>query len=64
MLNRKDMLGLIDASADEIYEILDTAAKMKKLLKEGNKKLPYLEGSVVFTSFNVLPHSLSLFLVV
>ncbi len=44
MLNRKDMLGLIDASAEEIYEILDTAAKMKKLVKQGVKKLPHLEG--------------------
>lgn len=44
MLNRKDMLGLIDASADEIYEILDTAANMKRLVKQGIKKLPHLEG--------------------
>ena len=44
MLNRKDMLGLIDASAEEIYEILDTAANMKKLVKQGIKKLPHLEG--------------------
>ena len=34
MLNRKDMLGLIDVTGDEIYEILDTAANMKKLIKE------------------------------
>ena len=44
MLQRKDMLGLIDASADEIYEILDTATNMKKLVKQGIKKLPHLEG--------------------
>ena len=44
MLNRKDMLGLIDASADEIHEILDTATNMKKLVKQGIKKLPHLEG--------------------
>lgn len=44
MIKRKDMLGLIDASAEEIYEILDTAANMKRLLKQGIKKLPHLEG--------------------
>ena len=44
MLKRKDMLGLIDATPDEIYEILDTAANMKRLLKQGIKKLPHLEG--------------------
>ena len=38
------MLGLIDATAEEISEILDTAANMKKLLKQGIKKLPHLEG--------------------
>ena len=38
------MLGLIDATPDEIYEILDTAANMKRLLKQGIKKLPHLEG--------------------
>ena len=38
------MLGLVDATAEEIYEILDTAANMKKLLKQGIKKLPHLEG--------------------
>ncbi|MBQ7369494.1 MAG: aspartate carbamoyltransferase catalytic subunit [Clostridia bacterium] len=44
MLQRKDMLGLIDASREEIYEILDTAANMKKLVRQGIKKLPHLEG--------------------
>lgn len=44
MIKRKDMLGLIDATAEEICEILDTAANMKKLLKQGIKKLPHLEG--------------------
>ncbi len=44
MLKRKDMLGLVDAGAAEIYEILDTAANMKRLLKQGIKKLPHLEG--------------------
>lgn len=44
MIERKDMLGLADATAEEIYEILDTAANMKKLLKQGIKKLPHLVG--------------------
>ena len=44
MFKSKDMLGLIDATAEEISEILDTAANMKKLLKQGIKKLPHLEG--------------------
>ena len=44
MIKRKDMLGLIDATAEEISEILDTAANMKKLLKQGIKKLPHLGG--------------------
>ena len=32
MLTKKDLLGLKDCSAEEIYEILDEAEKMKKLL--------------------------------
>lgn len=40
MIKRKDMLGLIDATAEEISEILDTAANMKKLLKQGIKNYP------------------------
>ncbi len=44
MLGRKDLLGLIDTPAEEIYEILETAANMKRLLKQGIKKLPHLEG--------------------
>ncbi len=44
MLQRKDVLGLIDATADEIHEILETAEQMKNRLRRGEKKLPYLEG--------------------
>lgn len=44
MLNRKDMLGLIDVSAEEIYEILDVAEEMKQRVKAGDKKLSYLSG--------------------
>ena len=44
MLQRKDMLGLIDATADEIYEILETAAKMKEAVKSGDRKMSHLAG--------------------
>ena len=44
MIKRKDLLGLVDASAEEICEILDTAANMKRLLRQGIKTLPHLEG--------------------
>ena len=44
MIKRKDLLGLVDASAEEICEILDTAANMKRLLRQAIKKLPHLEG--------------------
>ena len=44
MIEKKDMLGLVDAKPEEIREILDTAANMKKLLRQGIKKLPHLEG--------------------
>ena len=35
MLKRKDVLGLIDASEEEISEILTLAAKMKQRIKNG-----------------------------
>ena len=44
MIKRKDLLGLVEARAEEICEILDTAANMKRLLRQGIKKLPHLEG--------------------
>lgn len=51
MIKRKDLLGLVDASAEEICEILDTAANMKRLLRQGIKKLPHLEGCTVTILF-------------
>lgn len=51
MIGRKDLLGLVDATAEEIYEILDTAANMKRLLKQGIKKLPHLEGCTATVLF-------------
>lgn len=51
MLNRKDVLGLYDLSAEEIDEILTTGMSMKKLLKQNIKKLPHLQGKSVTTLF-------------
>ncbi len=51
MLRRKDLLGLYDLSAEEITEILDTAENMKKLLRQGIKKLPHLQGKTATILF-------------
>ena len=51
MLKRKDLLGLIDVTKEELTEILDTAAVMKKHLKAGEKQLPYLKGKTATILF-------------
>jgi len=51
MLSHKDLLGLYDVPKEEICEILETAANMKKLLKQGIKKLPHLQGRTVTILF-------------
>ena len=51
MLNRKDVLGLIDASEEEITEILTLAAEMKRRVKNGEKKMRYLEGKTATILF-------------
>lgn len=51
MLKRKDLLGLYDLSAEEIYEILDEAAAMKARLRRGEKYLPILMGKTATTLF-------------
>ncbi|MDR2201179.1 MAG: aspartate carbamoyltransferase catalytic subunit [Clostridiales bacterium] len=51
MLKRKDLLGLKDISAEEIAEILETAAQMKKILDQNVKKTPHLQGKNVTTLF-------------
>lgn len=51
MLKRKDLLGLIDASAEEITEILDLAQEFKNRIKRGEKKMSYLEGKTVTVLF-------------
>lgn len=47
----KDLLGLYDATAEDITLILDTAVNMKKLLTQNLKKLPHLQGRTVTTLF-------------
>ena len=51
MLNRKDLLGLIDASASEITEILDLAQNFKDRIKRGEKKFSCLEGKTATILF-------------
>ena len=51
MLKRKDLLGLIDLTKEELTEILDVAADMKRHLKEGDKQLPYLKGKTATILF-------------
>ncbi|MBQ8284179.1 MAG: aspartate carbamoyltransferase catalytic subunit [Clostridia bacterium] len=51
MLKRKDLLGLIDASKDEITEILDLAEEFKNRIKRGEKKMSYLDGKTVTVLF-------------
>ena len=51
MLKRKDLLGLIDATKEEITELLDVATEMKRHLKAGEKQLPYLRGKTATILF-------------
>ncbi len=51
MLKNKDLLGLKDLSVEEIYEILDTAAEMKKLILSDNKQSDLLKGKALVTLF-------------
>ena len=44
MLKKKDMLGLIDTSAEEIDEILTLAAKMKERVRLGDRNSKELAG--------------------
>lgn len=50
-LKRKDLLGLRGVGAEEIELVLDTADQMKRLLNQGIKKLPNLQGKTVVTLF-------------
>lgn len=51
MLKRKDMLGLIDVSAEEIDEILTLAEKMKARVRKGDKKMADLRGKTATVLF-------------
>ena len=51
MLNRKDLLGLIDASAEEITEILDLAQEFKNRIRRGEKRFAHLQGKTVTVLF-------------
>ena len=51
MLNRKDLLGLIDADASEITEILDLAQEFKNRLRNGDKRFTHLQGKTVTILF-------------
>lgn len=48
---KKDLLGLKELSAKEISNILDTAATMKLILQQPNKKTPHLQGKTVVNLF-------------
>lgn len=51
MLDRKDLLGLIDVSAEEITEILDLAQDFKTRIRRGDKKMTYLQGKTATILF-------------
>lgn len=51
MLKNKDLLGLKDLSVEEIYEILDAAAEMKKLILSDKKQSDLLKGKALVTLF-------------
>ncbi len=50
-LNRKDLLGLRDVSAEEILEILNHAEMLKKLISQPTKKASQLAGKTIITLF-------------
>lgn len=50
-LDRKDMLGLKDATTEEIYEILRNAEILKKILDMPSKKASHLAGKSIITLF-------------
>ncbi|WP_435015653.1 aspartate carbamoyltransferase catalytic subunit [Tundrisphaera sp. TA3] len=49
--NRKHLLGLEDLSAGEITAILDTADSFSEVSRRSRKKVPALQGKVVFNLF-------------
>ena len=51
MLKRKDLIGLIDLTKEELTELLDVASEMKAHLKAGEKNLSYLKGKTATILF-------------
>ena len=51
MLDRKDLLGLRDLEAEEIWEILRNAKTLKQVLSLPSKKASHLAGKSVITLF-------------
>ncbi len=50
-LQSKDLLGMAELSAEEIYLILDNAQNMKKVMASPSKKTAHLQGKSVITLF-------------
>ena len=50
-LSQKDLLGLRDATKEDISLILETAKAMKVILDSNNKKAPHLQGKSIVTLF-------------
>jgi aspartate carbamoyltransferase catalytic subunit len=48
---KKDLLGIADLSADEIYRVLDTADAMREIGERPIKKVPTLRGKTVVNLF-------------
>jgi aspartate carbamoyltransferase catalytic subunit len=49
--SRKHLLGLEELSREEILAILDTAERMDEISKRDRKKVPALQGRIVFNLF-------------
>jgi aspartate carbamoyltransferase catalytic subunit len=49
--NRKHLLGLEDLSKDEIVGVLDTAESFSEISSRSRKKVPALQGRIVFNLF-------------
>ena len=49
--NRKHLLGLEDLSRDEIVGVLDTAESFSEISSRSRKKVPALQGRIVFNLF-------------
>ena len=50
-LKGRNLLGLQDATKEEIQLILDVAQKMKQVVLSDDKKIPYLKGKAIINLF-------------